>query len=240
MKSGFPGFPVEGMKFLRDLAVHNEREWFQPRKSIFDEQVRQPMVELVAAIHKEMVGFAPDYVGDPAKSVYRIYRDTRFSKDKTPYKTHVAALFKRNGWGKDDGAGFFFLVSPEKIEIAGGLYAAMPDALFAVRQYVADNYREFRKIYRRPKVKTLFGDLHGETASRMPKGFDPDHPAADLIKRKQFVLAASIGGDVVTTPELFTQLISRFEAMAPLVHFLNTPLVGLKRHVDAKFLEGSL
>ena len=235
MKNGFPGFPADGMKFLRDLARHNDREWFNARKTIFEEKVRQPMIELVAALNKEMAGFAPDYVGDPAKAVYRIYRDTRFSKDKTPYKTHIAALFKRSGWGKDDGAGLFFLVSPEKIEIAGGLYMAMPDALFAVRQHVADNYKDFQKTYSRPKVKKLLGGLYGESVSRMPKGFDPEHPAADLIRKKQFTLATSLDGSIATTPALFTELNSRFEAMAPLVKFLNTPLLGLKRHVDAKF-----
>ncbi|MDQ2901160.1 MAG: DUF2461 domain-containing protein, partial [Acidobacteriota bacterium] len=109
MKSRFAGFPPEGIEFLRDLKANNDREWFQPRKAQFEEKVRGPMLELVSEIHAGMMKFAPEYVGDPVKGVYRIYRDTRFSKNKTPYKTHIAALFWRRGLGKDDGAGMFFL-----------------------------------------------------------------------------------------------------------------------------------
>ena len=83
------------MKFLRDLKKNNNREWFTSRKTIFEENVRQPMIGLVSALHREMLRFAPEYVGDPAKCVYRIYRDTRFSPDKTPYKTYTSALMWR-------------------------------------------------------------------------------------------------------------------------------------------------
>jgi uncharacterized protein (TIGR02453 family) len=105
MKGSFPGFPKEGMAFLRALKKHNDREWFTPRKSTFEATVRQPMIELVSAIHREMLRFAPQYVGEPAKCVYRIYRDTRFSKDKTPYKTYASALFLRNGFDKPRAGG---------------------------------------------------------------------------------------------------------------------------------------
>src|SRR6476646_9496914 len=97
LKTGFSGFPAEGMQFFRSLARNNRREWFQPRKHIYDEQVKAPMAELVGALCAEMMRFAPDYVAEPAKAIYRIYRDTRFSKDKTPYKTHIAAVFPRRG-----------------------------------------------------------------------------------------------------------------------------------------------
>ncbi len=100
MKVSFQGFPKEGIAFLRALKKNNDREWFTPRKSTFEATVRQPMIELVGAIHSEMLRFAPQYVGEPAKCVYRIYRDTRFSKDKTPYKTYASALFLRNGFDK--------------------------------------------------------------------------------------------------------------------------------------------
>ncbi|MDQ6707455.1 MAG: DUF2461 domain-containing protein, partial [Acidobacteriota bacterium] len=137
MKSHFPGFPSGGIDFLRELNANNDREWFQPRKAQFEESVRGPMLELVHELNAGMMKFAPEYAGDPAKSVYRIYRDTRFSKDKTPYKAHIAALFWHRGLGKDDGAGMFFLVSPDKIEIAGGLYMPAPDRLLAVRTEIA-------------------------------------------------------------------------------------------------------
>ena len=131
------------MAFLRSLKKNNDREWFTPRKPIFDEQsVRQPTIELVNAIHREMLRFAPRVCrGEPAaKCVYRIYRDTRFSKDKTPYKTYVSALLLRNNFDKYQGsAAYYFAVSPENIEVAGGIYMPDRDVLLAVRQHVADN-----------------------------------------------------------------------------------------------------
>src|SRR6267142_6110303 len=86
VKTGFAGFPAEGMQFFRSLARNNRREWFQPRKQIYDDQLKAPMMELVTALNAEMMRFAPNYVAEPAKAIYRVYRDTRFSKDKTPYK----------------------------------------------------------------------------------------------------------------------------------------------------------
>lgn len=235
MKSTFAGIPAEGMQFLADLKKNNDREWFNPRKQIFEEKLRQPMLELIKAVQEKMVSFAPEYVGEPAKSLYRIYRDTRFSKNKTPYKTHVAALFWRNGFGKDDGAGFFFMVSPETVEIGGGIYNPMPDTLLAVRQHLAGHAAEFQKTYRGTKVKKLLGDLQGDAVKRMPKGFSQDHPAADLLRRKQFMLYTTIDGAIASTPRLLTEITSRLEAMSPFVRFLNVPLAGLKRTADAKF-----
>ena len=97
MRSVFPGFPAEGLAFFSSLQRNNRREWFQPRKAIFEERLKQPMRELVGAVNSAMKSFAPDYMTDPDKAIYRIYRDTRFSKDKTPYKDHIAASFGRRG-----------------------------------------------------------------------------------------------------------------------------------------------
>jgi len=109
--AGFPGFPPEGLAFLRSLKRNNRREWFQPRKHIYDEKVRAPMVALVSALTAAMMKFAPDYVREPEAAIYRVYRDTRFSPDKTPYKTHVAAIFPRRGLDKHACAGLYFSVS---------------------------------------------------------------------------------------------------------------------------------
>jgi uncharacterized protein (TIGR02453 family) len=227
MKSTFPGFPKEGIAFLRALKKNNDREWFTPRKSTFEATVRQPMIELVAAIHREMLRFAPQYVGEPAKCVYRIYRDTRFSKDKTPYKTYVSALMLRSGFDKYTGsAAYYFAVSPENIEIAGGVYTPDRDVLLAVRQHIADNHKQFRATFGAPKVKKLLGELQGDCLSRVPKGFDPDHPGADLIKRKHYLLDTRLDPKLATTPKLVIELVARIEAMMPFVEFLNRPLVA--------------
>jgi uncharacterized protein (TIGR02453 family) len=240
MKNTFPGFPAAGIAFLRDLKKHNDREWFTPRKPIFDEKVRQPMVDLVTAIHGEMRRFAPEYVGEPSKCVYRIYRDTRFSKDKTPYKTYISALLLRSNFDKYTGsAAYYFAISAENIEIAGGIYTPDRDVLLAVRQHLAANHKEFRAILSKPKVKKLCGELQGETLSRVPKGFDPEHPAADLIRRKYFLLDTKIDPKIATTPKLLSEIVTRMEAMAPFLEFLNRPLVArqAKQKKEAAFLK---
>lgn len=214
----FKGFPASGMEFLRELKQNNDRDWFAPRKSTYEQEVREPMLQLVSAVHAEMLRFAPGYVGEPKKCIYRIYRDTRFSKDKTPYKTHIAASMWSNATGKQGGAGFYFSVSPEDVEIGAGLYAPEPSLLFMVRQHIADHHQAFRK--------TIQGDLWGESAARAPKGFDTEHPAIDLIKRKHFVILKSPKPAIATTSKLLPEIVKTFESLTPFVEFLNQPLVA--------------
>ena len=235
----FGGFPAEGIAFLRALKKNNDREWFNSRKSTFEAKVRQPMIELVTAIHGEMLRFAPDYVGEPAKCVYRIYRDTRFSKDKTPYKTYVSALLLRNNFDRYAGsAAYYFAVSLENIEVAGGIYAPDRDVLLAVREYIAENHKEFRATYETPKIRKLFGELSGQSLTRVPKGFDASHPAADLIKRKQYLLDVNIDAKLAATAKLFGEIVTRLEAMTPFIEFLNRPLLRrqAKQKREEKFL----
>ncbi len=223
MKNAFPGFSPAAVGFLRDLAKHNDRDWFTPRKTIYDEQLRLPMIELVRAVHGEMLSFAPQYVSEPAKCVFRIYRDTRFSKDKTPYKQHVAASFWRNGMEKNVGAGYYFSISPKEIEIAGGLYSPDPASLLAVRQRIADSTAAFEKTLRPRK---LLGDLQGQMTTRAPKGFSPDHPAIELLKRKQYCFFIMMDPALATSPKLFSEIVTRFKAMTPFIEFLNAPLLA--------------
>lgn len=220
----FPGFSPAALDFLAELREHNDREWFTPRKAVYEEQLRLPMVELVRAIHGHMLNFAPQYVGDPAKCVFRIYRDTRFSKDKTPYKTHIAASMGHNSMGKT-GAGYYFAVSPEGVEIGGGLYSPDPAELLAVRTRIAEDPAEFRKTCESPKIRKLLGELQGESASRPPKGFAADDPAVDLIKRKQYIFFAHLEAALATTPKLLPEVAKRFEAMTPLVQYLNGAII---------------
>jgi len=228
-QSQFAGFPAEGIAFLRALAKNNDREWFTPRKAIFEENVKRPMIDLVAAIHREMLRFAPEYVGEPAKCVYRIYRDTRFSKDKTPYKTQIAAYLRRNGLPKDGTAGYYFAISPKELAIGGGLYMPPPDALLAARHHIAAHHGEFRSTFDTRKVRKLLGDLYGEAMTRVPKGFDAGHPAADLLKRKHWFLYAELDPKLAVSPGLVKEIVRRFEAMAPLVEFLNRPLLAQEK-----------
>jgi uncharacterized protein (TIGR02453 family) len=218
----FPGFSPEALTFLRNLKRNNRREWFQPRKEIFETKLKAPMIELVETVNAELLKFAPDHITDPKKAVYRIYRDTRFSADKTPYKTHVAAIFPHHGLGKQSSAGFYFHLTAKSVGIAAGSYMPGPDELRAVRAWLAQNHAAFRKASRQPHK--LLGKLQGSAVTRMPKGFDSSHPAEDLIRMKQWLYWVELDTKIATTPRLLPELVKRFRAAAPVIAMLNAPL----------------
>ena len=233
MQSAFPGFPAEGLEFFAALQRHNRREWFQPRKATFDEKLKQPMRELVGAVNLAMKRFAPDYATDPDKAIYRIYRDTRFAHDKTPYKDHIAAFFPRRG--DKESAGYYFAVSHKEVAIGGGIYMPSPEMLLAIRRQVAERHEEFRKIMGGRAAVRLFGPMQGERLTRVPKGYASDHPAADLLRFKQFLFYVTLAPELATTAALYTEVVKHFRAVTPLVEFLNTPLRA-KRSVSVKGL----
>jgi uncharacterized protein (TIGR02453 family) len=229
MRSGFAGFPAEGMQFLATLARRNKREWFQPRKHIFDEKVKAPMEEMVEAVNGALAEFAPDFVTEPKQAIYRIYRDTRFSNDKTPYKTHIAASFPRRGSPKHGEGGYYFSVSPKEIEVGGGVYLPQPETLQVIRKHIATTHEELRAILAARPVKKLLGDLLGDQLSRLPKGFDCDHPAADLLRYKSFILFTTLPGEIATTTKLYKEIVDRFRAIAPFIDYLSRSLVQPKK-----------
>jgi len=228
VSSGFPGFPPEMVQFLRALKRNNRREWFQPRKHLYEQQVKEPMLELVTALNRDFMKFAPHFVTEPKKAVFRIYRDTRFSADKTPYKTHVAASFWRRGSDYTGAGGFYFSVSHDQIEVAGGIWHPSPETMLLVRTHIAASYPEMRRILANKKSRKLVGDLQGDELTRAPKGFDPQHPALDLIKKKDWILDTSLNSALATTPKLYREILDRFRAIAPLIEYLNRPLIGRK------------
>lgn len=236
MSPRFPGFPPEGLQFFRSLARHNNRDWFQPRKPQFEEKVKQPMRELVEALNGAMKSFAPEYVTDPAKAIYRIYRDTRFSKDKTPYKDHIAASFFRSGTGPHRYGGYYVHVSHKEVAVGGGVYMPEPDVLFAIRQHIAENHQKLRKILAAPAVRRSFGELYGDKLSRVPKGFPATHPAADLLRFKSLILYVELDPALATTPQFFREVVKRFRAMKPFLDFLTAPSATKRTKIDPRDL----
>jgi uncharacterized protein (TIGR02453 family) len=230
--AGFPGFPKEMTTFFRSLKRNNRREWFQPRKHVFEQHVKEPMIELVTALNHDFAKFAPEYVSDPKKAIFRIYRDTRFSADKTPYKTHIAASFARRGGERLAAGGFYFSVSHDQIEVAGGIYHPAPETMLVVRNHIAEHHQDLRRLLADRKVRRLLGDLQGDALTRAPKGFDPAHPAINLIKMKDWILDTTLDPSLGTSPRLYKELADRFRAMTPLIEFLNRPLLAKKPAKD--------
>ena len=170
-------------------------------KHVYEEKVRGPMLALVAALDDAIGEFAPEMVTEPKKAVYRIYRDVRFSTDKSPYKTHIAAVFSPRGLEKHSGAGLYFHISVDEVLVGGGIYAPGPAELLALRGYLANHAKELDKILRQREFRRLFKEMTGEKLKRVPKGFPQDHPAADLLVYKQFLAGTLLPPDIVTAPD---------------------------------------
>lgn len=220
-----PYFRPEALTFLRNLARHNDREWFTPRKAQFEELLREPMLATIRKITDAMLDFAPQHVRPAEKSLFRIYRDTRFSNDKRPYKTHVAAWWSHQGLEKTSGAGYYFHVSAKEVIVAAGSYMPEKDQLAAIRHWLLDHHAEFRKLLARPAVKRAFTEFEGNALTRPPKGFPAENPAMDLLRCRQWGLSASLPAESALDPKLARTVIRYFKLAAPVVDALNAPIV---------------
>ena len=231
----FPGFSGEAVTFLRGLERHNKREWFQPRKQVYEEHVRAPLEGLVNAINGELAEFAPRYVTPVKKAVFRIYRDTRFSKDKRPYKTHVAATFYLQNLCKAAGPCFYFHFTAKELLVFAGVYMPEREELLAIRNLLAERHEEFREILRGKTIRAM-GELQGEQLSRVPKGFAKDHPAEDLLRRRQWFLESTLDGGLVTSGRMLPEIINRFRAATPMLELLNQPFVQERKPKKLPFM----
>ena len=225
MPAGGPRFGADALRFLRSLKRNNRRDWFQPRKAQYDTQVRGPMLAVVERLAIDLRPLAPEIVVDVKSAVYRIYRDTRFSENKTPYKTHIAANFPWRGLPKHEGAGLYFHVSPDEIWIGGGMYAPQTTQLQAVREHIAVNHRRLRSIVESAAFKRTIGPLEGEQLQRVPRGFPRDHAAAEYLRYRQFLAGRELTPAAATTAHFYPTLLDTFRVVVPLIRFLNEPLV---------------
>ncbi len=216
----------EGLTFLRNLAKNNDREWFNPRKAIYEAELKEPMLAIVRKITDAMIDFAPDHMRPAERSLFRIYRDTRFSSDKRPYKTHVAAWWTHQGLQKTSGAGYYFHISPKEVVVAAGSYMPEKEQLAAIRNWLLDHHGEFRKLLNKPAVRKAFKEFEGERLSRPPKGFPKDHPALDLIQCRQWGLSATLPAATALKPGLAATITHYFRLAAPMVDALNTPIAA--------------
>jgi len=224
--AALPYLSPAALTFLRNLAKHNDRAWFQPRKSDFEALLREPMLAIVRKITDAMMDFAPNHVRPAEKSLFRIYRDTRFSNDKRPYKTHVAAWWTHMGFDKTSGAGYYFHVRPKEVIIAAGAYMPEKEQLAAIRHWLLDHHEEFRKIVNRPAVRRTFVEFEGDALTRPPKGFPPEHPAMDLIRYKQWGMSVELPPKTALQTNFAATVIRHFRLLAPMVDALNTPIAS--------------
>jgi uncharacterized protein (TIGR02453 family) len=225
MPAAAPRFSARTLSFLRRLKRNNRREWFNAHKEEYERDVRDPMIALIERLAIDFRTFAPDMVASPKLSLYRIYRDTRFSENKTPYKTHVAAVFPCRGLPKHEGAGMYVHVSTEDVWAGGGLWAPPTPELQRVREHIAENSRKLKAIVNAPAFRRTVGELEGDRLQRVPRGFPKDHEAAEYLKHRQFLAGAEFPAAFATSPKFYAGVVEVFRRIAPLVRFLNEPLL---------------
>ena len=230
----FSGFHPEAIQFLVDLAANNERSWFQPRKAEYERLLKQPLEELCVALDAEFQMRGLPLRADPSRSPFRIYRDTRFSKDKSPYKTAAAASF---GWAGDGGeaggrshtetvhaSGGYFHLQPGEIYVGGGVWH--PDAtwLKAFRDRIVDDYDGFRDLVGQPAFRDAFGNVSddGESLKRVPPGYPQDSPAADLLRKKNVTFGRRLSDAEAMSPGLPRTIADSFAIATPLMRYLAT------------------
>jgi uncharacterized protein (TIGR02453 family) len=222
-----PRFTPDAIAFLRALKRNNDRDWFKARQARYDTVLRGPMIALIERLAGDFRAFAPEIVASPRTSLYRIYRDTRFSANKAPLKTHIAAVFPCRGLARHQGAGLYLEIAPGGVWIGGGMYAPDTSQLHAVREHIASNSRRFRAIVESSAFRVGVGPLGGERLQRVPRGFPKDHPAAEYLKFRQFLAGRDFPPSFASSPQFYRGVLRVFRQVAPLTRFLNEPLLGL-------------
>ena len=228
-------FSPHSFRFLRALARNNTRPWFEAHRREYEAFLKQPLRELVEEMDVRLARLAPEIVGEPKRSIFRIHRDVRFSEDKSPYKTngglwfyHRDASHRVGQESHGGGAGFYFQIQPGNCFSGGGIWMPPREALNRIREAIAEKPATFTKIVEEPKVAKRVGPLDEDAMlTRVPRGYAPDHPAARWLKYKSFTLGRGYSDRDVVSPRLPALLEADFELMLPLVRWLNAAL-GLR------------
>jgi uncharacterized protein (TIGR02453 family) len=225
----FRGFRPAALAFLRRLARHNSREWFEQHRAIYETEVRDPLRSLVEEMDVRLARVAPELVGDPRRSVFRIHRDVRFSADKSPYKTNAACQFYHHdsgrGAGQDAegaGAGLYFQLADGECFVAGGIWMPARPALEKIREALVADPEGLDEIVRAPIFRRRFKALNREAMlTRLPRGFVEGHPAERWLRYKSFTATRMLTERQATSARLPVLLERDFAALVPLVRWLN-------------------
>lgn len=218
----FTGFSKDLFKFLEDLAQNNSRDWFNANKARYLASVVEPMGDYIRSIAPLLRHISPHYRADPKPhggSMFRIYRDTRFSKDKTPYKTHAACHFRHLAHGDAHAPGFYMHLEPGRVMFGGGIWRPSSKHLGLIREFIADNPSAWDKLVNSAAVRGL-GGVRGDQLKRPPRGYDPDARHIEDLKRKSFFLMADADDELALGPELVRESARVFRVAAKLNHFI--------------------
>ena len=222
----FAGFRPEAVEFLAELGQHNDRAWFQPRKGDYERLLKGPLEALCASLDEEFRQRGIPLAADPAKSPFRIYRDVRFSKDKSPYKTNIGASFpyvERTAGGEAEGShrgGGYFHLSPGEIYVGGGMWHPEPGPLAAWRTLVDTHPKQVHAAIEDPAFVDHFGGVDGDRSKRMPAGYAADHPDASLLTLKDVTFGKRLTDKEAFSPKLPAILAEDLGAATPVLRLL--------------------
>jgi uncharacterized protein (TIGR02453 family) len=229
MTETFTGFRPEAIQFLADLAENNDRAWFTPRKADYERLLKRPLAALCVALDERFRARGIPLLADPARSPFRIYRDVRFSKDKSPYKTNIAASFPwaeggdtegPHGFGESGNPGGYFHMGPGEVWIGGGMWHPPTVKVAAFRNAVIKDPAGVRALLDDPNFVHAFGPISGDRLKRVPPGFPPDHPEAELLKQKDLTFGRRLADSDVLGLQLVDLLGDSFETAVPLMRWL--------------------
>lgn len=217
-------FKSTTIRFLKDLKKNNNKAWFDKNRKAFEDAKADfaAFIQQVIDLHgKKDPGIKTLVAKD---CMFRINRDVRFSKDKSPYKTNFGASINKGGKKAMNSAGYYFHLEPGACFIGGGLYAPMPEELRKVRQEIDYNFADFKKLIGAKKFKAVYGDLDKSAEymlSRVPKGYEADNPAAEYLRLKSFIAIINISDADLSSKELVKKTAAAFEALQPVIGFIN-------------------
>lgn len=221
-------FTPSSLKFLRDLAANNERDWFQSNKERYLSLIQEPALQFIADFAPRLAKISTHFVSDPRPqggSLFRIYRDIRFSKDKTPYKTFAAMRFGHESGGDVHAPGFYLHIEPANSYAGVGLWRPEAASARNIRQSIVDDPARWKRAAHSKAFTSTFTS-DGESLVRPPQGFPADHPLIDDIKRKDFIGGARLTDRVVTSEELLGDFAAMSKTASPFMRYL-TEAVGL-------------
>ena len=222
----FNGFPKDFFKFFDELKKNNNRDWFAANKPRYFESVVQPMGDYIVSIAPHLQRISPFYKADPRPhggSMFRIYRDARFSKDKTPYKTHAACHFRHEAGRDAHAPGFYLHIETDRISIGGGIWRPPAKQLGLIREFIADNPSAWEKLVKSAAIRKM-GGVQGDSLIRPPRGYNPDAKHIEDLKRKSFFLMSNTDTELALSPVLVTESAKIFRKVAKLNHFITDAL----------------
>ena len=211
-------FTKDTFRFLKDLKKNNDCEWFADNKKRYEEHLKDPSLRIISAFAPELKKISPHFMATP-RSLFRIHRDTRFGKDKTPYKTHIGLHFRHDRSKDAHAPGFYLHVEPGAAFLGVGIWHPDGPALRAIREHIVEESGAWRKASRGKAFLETF-ELSGDRLERPPKDFDPEHALIEDLKWKDYIGIAELPDSFVTDPGLPKALASRFKAGTPLMRFL--------------------